>query len=59
MPVDEKVIISAHQLLTEFRINPRDALHAATAFLAGCRHLISEDNDFNRFSFITKKWMEL
>ncbi|OQA54563.1 MAG: tRNA(fMet)-specific endonuclease VapC [Euryarchaeota archaeon ADurb.Bin294] len=59
IPVDKKVITTAHHLLTEYPINPRDALHAATAALAGCKFVISEDNDFKRFSFITRKWMEL
>jgi len=59
IPVDRNVILSAQKLLTEHRINPRDTLHAATASLAGCDIVISEDNDFNRFSFIKRKWFEL
>ena len=59
IPVDKKVITSAHALLKEYELNPRDALHAASACLAGCQYVISEDSDFNRFSFIARKWMEL
>jgi predicted nucleic acid-binding protein len=59
IPVEREVIISAHKLLKEFKINPRDALHAATACLTECNRVISEDNDFNKFSFLTRKWMEL
>lgn len=59
IPVDRKVILTAQKILTQYQINPRDALHGATACLAGCNVVISEDNDFNRFSFVTRKWMEL
>lgn len=59
IPVDRDVIVSAQQLLTEYLINPRDALHAATASFAGCGNVISEDRDFNQFSFIKRKWLEV
>ena len=59
IPVDKQVIVSAQRLLKEYQINPRDALHAATACLTGCQEIITEDNDFNQFSFMSRKWMEL
>jgi len=59
IPVDRQVIFTAQRLLKEYQINPRDALHAATASLAGCEEIITEHLDFNKFSFISRRWMEL
>ncbi|MBI4449149.1 type II toxin-antitoxin system VapC family toxin [Candidatus Woesearchaeota archaeon] len=46
VPLDREVTLTAHKLLTTYPLDPRDALHAASAIVSGASHIISEDSDF-------------
>lgn len=42
-------VISRAQLLSEkYILDPRDAIHAATAIVNGCKEIISDDSDFDK-----------
>ncbi len=47
--VDAKkdIILKAQKLIEEYEINPRDAIHIATAINSGINEIISEDSDFD------------
>ncbi len=47
-PVDREVVVLADVLLGRYGLFPRDAIHAATAILAGERDFISGDSDFDK-----------
>lgn len=45
----DAALLEKAQFLTETcNLQPRDAIHAATAILNGCREIISDDPDFDR-----------
>ncbi len=41
------IILKAQKLIEEYKINPRDAIHIATAIHAGINEIVSEDSDFD------------
>ena len=42
-------VITKAQMMTElYHLNPRDAIHAATAILNGCKEIFSDNPDFDR-----------
>ncbi len=46
--VDEAVVYKAQLLVERCRLKPRDAIHAASALIAGERTIVSDDSDFDR-----------
>ncbi len=54
--VDDGVIWKALDLIKEYKILPRDAIHTATAFIAGAETIYSEDGDFDEIRGLKRKW---
>ncbi|MBS3099145.1 type II toxin-antitoxin system VapC family toxin [Candidatus Pacearchaeota archaeon] len=48
LKVDENVIFKAQELIAEYNVKPRDAIHAASALAKGIREIISDDPDFDK-----------
>lgn len=46
--VDGVVITKAQMIAELYHLNPRDAIHAATAILNRCKEIFSDDPDFDR-----------
>ena len=44
---DASLIEKAQSLTEEYNLLPRDAIHAATAILNGCKEIVSDDKDFD------------
>ncbi len=58
MDVDDGVIWKALELIREYKLLPRDGIHAATAFNAGAERIYSEDGDFDRIKGLKRMWKE-
>jgi len=43
----KSVLFKAQQLMEEYKLKPRDAIHAATAILNHINEIISDDGDFD------------
>lgn len=41
-------IVFAQQLIKKYNLRPRDAIHAATAIVNGCKEIASDDSDFDK-----------
>lgn len=54
--VNDAVIWKALQLIREYQLFPRDAIHAATAFIAGAETIYSQDSDFDGIRGLKRKW---
>ena len=54
--VDDSVIWRSLELIREYKILPRDAIHAATALIAGAETIYSEDGDFDKIKGMKRKW---
>ena len=48
LSVDDKIIIKAHDLIKEYNLKPRDAIHAASALIHNIKEIISDDSDFDK-----------
>ena len=44
---DEDIILEAQKLFSNYKIKPRDAIHAATAIIHGVKEMVSDDPDFD------------
>lgn len=47
LPVEQMTISSAQNLIGQYGLKPRDAIHAATALMNGVSEIISDDPDFD------------
>ena len=56
-PTDSAVLWKSLEVTRRFRLYPRDAIHAATALLAGTEDVYSEDTDFDRVGGLRRRWM--
>lgn len=56
--VSDSVIWRALELIREYKLLPRDGIHAATAFIAGADSIYSEDVDFDRIRRLKRKWKD-
>jgi predicted nucleic acid-binding protein len=56
--VNESVIWRALELIREYKLLPRDGIHASTAFIAGADSIYSEDMDFDRIRGLKRKWKD-
>lgn len=54
--VNDGVIWKALELIREYQLLPRDAIHAATAFIAGAETVFSEDADFDSIPGLKRTW---
>lgn len=54
--VNDGVIWKALELIREYKILPRDAIHAATALIAGAGMIYSEDGDFDEIRGLKREW---
>ncbi|MCL7476073.1 MAG: type II toxin-antitoxin system VapC family toxin [Methanosarcinales archaeon] len=54
--VDDSVIWKSLELIREYRILPRDAIHASTALIAGAETIYSQDTDFDDIKGLKRKW---
>ncbi len=42
-----EILHKAQEIIEAYRLDPRDAIHAATAILNGCMEIVSDDSDFD------------
>ena len=56
-PADAETLWKSLELGRQLGLHPRDAIHAATAFLRGTPELISEDTDFDKVDGLRRRWM--
>lgn len=50
------LLFSPLELIRGYHLLPRDAIHAATAFIAGAQAIFSEDTDFDNIPGLKRKW---
>ena len=48
IPADETILSRAQQLIEQYTLDPRDAIHIATALVKQIPTIISNDSDFNK-----------
>ncbi|PKP58327.1 MAG: hypothetical protein CVT88_07465 [Candidatus Altiarchaeales archaeon HGW-Altiarchaeales-1] len=48
----------AYNLISEYKLDPRDAIHAACALIHGVYTIISEDDDFDRIKKFERKGLD-
>ena len=46
VPVDDKLLSNAQNLIERYNLNPRDAIHAATAIGQNVTEFVTDDKDF-------------
>lgn len=51
---DANIVAEAQRLITETKLKPRDAIHAASAIRHGIREFVSDDPDFDAVSEIKR-----
>ena len=54
LKIDENVAILAQDLFIKYNLNPRDAIHAATALTNNINEIISDDSDFDQIKEIKR-----
>ncbi|MCX9013366.1 MAG: type II toxin-antitoxin system VapC family toxin [Candidatus Methanoperedens sp.] len=54
--VDDSVVWKALELIRKYKILPRDAIHAASAFIAGAEIIYSQDSDFDNITGLKRMW---
>ncbi|MEK6895441.1 MAG: type II toxin-antitoxin system VapC family toxin [Nanoarchaeota archaeon] len=54
LSADKNIIARSQKLIVKYKLNPRDAIHAATAMLNGCNSIISDDSDFDKVKEIKR-----
>lgn len=47
LKVDEPIVFRAQEIVSKYHLNPRDAIHAASAISNNCSEIISDDSDFD------------
>ncbi len=47
LAVNEEIIFKAQELISKYNLNPRDAIHAASALVNNVDEIISDDQDFD------------
>ena len=58
LKVDEEIILKAQDLISEYKIKPRDAIHAASALINNIDEIISDDQDFDKIKEIKRIKLE-
>lgn len=54
--VDDSVVWKALELIRKYKILPRDAIHAASAFITGAEIIYSQDSDFDNITGLKRIW---
>ncbi len=52
--VDESVLAQAQRLMNEYKLSPRDSIHAASALKRRIKTVISDDEDFDQIKEIKR-----
>mgnify|MGYP001581410639 FL=1 len=52
------IVLSAQKMIERYNLNPRDAIHAATALVNGINEIISDDSDFDDIKEIKRMKLE-
>jgi predicted nucleic acid-binding protein len=55
--VNVNILWKALEIIKGYGLDPRDAIHAATAISTGREIIISEDKDFDRIKELKRKWL--
>ena len=55
IPVTDELVASAMTLMKNYHIDPRDAIHAATAIKTKAECIVSTDQHFDRVKELTRK----
>jgi len=55
LEVNDEVLWRSHALAEQYKLNPRDAIHAACALTHGIFTMVSEDEDFDRVKEIERR----
>lgn len=55
--VDDEVLWKSLALIKQYKLDPRDAIHAACAITHGVYTVISEDHDFDKIAMLNREWM--
>jgi predicted nucleic acid-binding protein len=55
MEVRQDLLSSALSLVKKYHLNPRDAIHAASALNAKVEYIVSEDPDFDSLALVIKR----
>ena len=56
--VEENVIIHAQNLMTKYNLNPRDAIHIASALVNNVTEILTDDLDFDNIKEIKRLKIE-
>ena len=51
---DKDIVMYAQKFITLYGINPRDAIHAATALKHNIKEIVSDDSDFDKIKEIKR-----
>ena len=52
------IVLSAQKMIERYNLNPRDAIHAATALVNGIKEIISDDSDFEKIEGLKRIKLE-
>lgn len=55
LKTDNSTIAKAQELTEKYTLDPRDAIHAATAILNNCTEFVSDDPDFDKIKELKRK----
>lgn len=58
LKVDEDIIFQSQNLISKYQLNPRDAIHAATAIANNINEIISDDADFDQIKELKRIKLE-
>ena len=58
LKIDEKIINKAQEIIENYNLKPRDAIHVATALVNGINEIISDDSDFDKIKDIKRIKLE-
>lgn len=56
LDVTESILWEAYRLIAEYKLDPRDAIHAASCLVHGIVTIVSEDIDFDKVKELHRKY---
>ena len=54
LKLDKDILLKAQELTEKYSIDPRDAIHAATAIIHNAIEIVSDDSDFDKIKEIKR-----
>jgi len=57
IPIAEEDIKPVEKYLLKYDLKPSDAIHLATMEKTGANHIVTEDEDFDRFEEVRRIWL--